>query len=248
MNSRNVLKWHIRVFKICGLWPPHGGSILYTIWSIFFTLTVYIGFPISQLAVVFFVDSVNAAVDHLVMTSTIVMAAIKGLNILVQRKNLIKLFGLMKELDETITIEEYNHVFKKKFQESDFLLLLFCVNYIGSWICVGIQVIMSDPGHRLYSSTHLLPNAFLHQQNIYVGGIIFQAISNLFMVFVDIVVDTYGASLLHVLGGHLDVLGQRLRELGKNCSETVHYGQQNKKLIDLYKEYLLIIRFAKSAL
>lgn len=116
---------------------------------------------------------------------------------------------------------KYDRVFKKKIQDSDRLLLLFCLNYVGSWICVGIQVIMSDPGHRLYSSTHLLPIEFLHQQNIYLGGILFQAISNLFMVFVDIVVDTYGASLF-VLGGHIDVLGQRLRELGKDCSKTHH--------------------------
>lgn len=52
-------------------------------------------------------DSVNAAVDHLVMTSTIVIAAIKGLNVLAEEKNLIQLFHLMMELDETITTEEY---------------------------------------------------------------------------------------------------------------------------------------------
>lgn len=99
MDSRLVLKWHIRVFKLCGLWPPKGGSILYSIWVVFFTLTVNIGFPISQLICVLWIDSVNAAVDNMIITSSVIMAVVKGLNVLAKKKTFVELLQLMKELD-----------------------------------------------------------------------------------------------------------------------------------------------------
>lgn len=244
MDSRLVLKWHLRVFKMCGLWPPEEkgtASILYNIWTVIFTLAVNFAFPISQIICVLWVDSVPAAVDHLVITSTVIMAVVKGLNVLAKKKTFVELLRLMKELDATVTPDEHEKIFKQKFFVSDGLLLLFCANYIGSWLCVAIQVIMSSPEHRLWSSTYLYPSEFLHNHRIYFGGIIFQAISNLFLVFVDIVVDTYGASLLHVLGGHIEVLGQHVQKLRENCTKINEH--QEKALIDLCKRYLLIIRF-----
>lgn len=243
MDSRKVLKWHIRVFKFCGLWPPEDGSILYNIWVVLFTLAVNIGFPLSQLICVLYVDSVNAAVDHLVITSTVIMAVIKGLNVLAKKKTFVELLRLMERLDETVKPEEHENIFKRKFRDSNRLLSLFCINYIGSWTCVAIQVVMSEPEHRLWSSTYLYPNEFLHQSSIYLGGMIFQSISNLLLVFVDIVVDTYGASLLHVLGGHIDVLSQRLQALGQGCKKDGDYCHQKELLVELCKKYLLMIRF-----
>lgn len=243
MDSREVLKWHIRVFKLCGLWPPEGGSILYSIWVVFFTLTVNFGFPVSQLICVLFVNSVNAAVDHLVITSTVIMAVVKGLNVLAKKKTFVQLLRLMKELDATVSAEEHKAIFKGKFRDSNCLILLFCANYIGSWLCVMVQVIMSDPAHRLWSSTYLYPLPLLHHRAIYVGGIFFQGISNLLLVFVDIAVDTYGASLLHVLGGHIEVLSQHIQSLGSKCTKPEDYQREERVLIELCKKYLLIIRF-----
>lgn len=244
MNSINVLNWHMRVFKLTGL-SPTNSSILYTIWTHFCILTIFTGYPLSQLIAVFYVDSVSAAVDHLVMTSTVVMAAIKGLNVLVKRKTLIELFNLMADLDVTVTTEQHETVFKHKFIESDRLFLLFCVNYVGSWICVGFQTLLSEPEHRLYSSTYYFSNEFLNQRNIYVGVMIYQAIANFVMVFVDIAVDTYGASLLHVVGGHIDVLNQQLEHFCKNCTKSDDYLHQKIIFVEICDKYLKIIKYSK---
>lgn len=245
MDSRLVLKWHIRVFKLCGLWPPKGGSILYSIWVVFFTLTVNIGFPISQLICVLWIDSVNAAVDNMIITSSVIMAVVKGLNVLAKKKTFVELLQLMKELDSTVTPSEYDRVFKRKFLVSNGLLLLFCASYFGSWSCIAVQEIVSDPAKRLWSSTYLYPSEFLHHNGIYLGGIIFQSLSNLLVVIVDIVADTYGASLLLLLGGHIEILGEHLQALGKDCDKTEDFKHQHKILIELCKKYLLIIRFGK---
>lgn len=241
MNSRLVLKWHIIVLKWCGLWPPEGGSILYNIWIVIFSLFINFGFPISQVICVLWVESVNSAVDHLIITSTVIMAVIKGFNALAKQKSFYELFDLMKELDSTVTPEEYDKIFKQKFLVSDRLLLLFCVNYMASWTSAVVQEIMSHPSKRLYSSTYYYPSEFLHDPRIYLGGVIFQLFANLLLVFVDIVVDTYGASLMLVLDGHIEVLGQRFQQLRQNESQSNK--DQKKTLVVLCKKYLLIIRF-----
>lgn len=245
MDSQRVLKWHLRAFKLCGLWPPENGSFLYNIWIVIFISIVNIGFPISQLVCVLWVDSVDAAVDNLIITSSVVMVVVKGLDVLAKKKTFVELLRLMMELDATVTFEEYERILKQKFLHSDRLLLLFCVTYIGAWSCIVIQVIMSDPVHKLWSSTYLYPNEFLHRRDIYVGGIIFQATSNLFVVLLGIFVDTYGAILLQILGGHIEILSENFQALGEDCTEAQQYEHQGRVLIDLCKKYLLIIRFEK---
>lgn len=245
MDSQNVLKWHIKVFKFTGLWTPIDRSILYAIWSTFCIVMVYLGYPISQLITLFYVNTVTTAVDRLVMTSTIVMAAIKALNVLTKRRTFMKLFHLMTDLDDTITPKEHEAVFKGIFRDSNRLFVLFFVNYIVAWICVDFQSIMSDPERKLYPSTYFFQNEFLNQRPIYVGVMVYQAISNLFLIISAIAVDTYGSSLLHILGGHIDLLHRRLQRLAKNCKKIDEYKHQKEILVELCERYLRIIRFVK---
>lgn len=245
MDSRLVLKWHLRVFQICGLWSAENGSILYSTWMIIFTTFVNIGFPLSQLICVLWVDSIEAVVNNLIIASSIFLAAIKGMNVLAKKKYFIQLLHLMKELDDGITTEEYAKIFKPKFMQSNQLLILFCANYVGSWIFVAIQVIISNPAERLWSSTYLYPNEYLHQSTIYIGGIIFQSVSNFFLVFVDVAVDTFPAILLHMLTGHIELLSKHLQVLGKDCSRAYEYQSQEKILFKLCKKYVIIIRYSE---
>lgn len=245
MNSCLVLKWHLKIFKICGLWPSENSSIYYKILIIFYNVTVNIGFPISKIICGLWINSVDAAVDYLLIASSITVAAIKAINVLSKRNKFIQLFDVMKKLDQSITCKEYVEIFQQKCQHSDNLFFITLVSYFMSWICLAIQVIMSKPADRMWSSTYPYPSEFLHHQTIYGAGIIFQAIANFFIVLVDVAVDTYGPSLLHILGGHIEVFGKRLKALGKNCTKYDDYKNEQKVLVDLCEKYILIIRLMK---
>lgn len=245
MNSRESLKWHILFFKICGVWHPEHGSILYTLWSLFFSFIVYIAFSISLLVCVFFVDSVNKIVDHMIITSSVIMVAVKAYNVLVMRKQFDELLILMQELDDSTTIEEHRNIFQPIFKESDFLFKFFCFSYLSTWSAIALQVIVSPPDERTWPSTYLYPIKYLHHPFIYVGGLFCQGISNFFVCSMDVAEDTYGASLLHILGGHIMALGQRLSDLGntnKIRQNTVDSYQHKFQLIECCKRYILILR------
>lgn len=195
----------------------------------------------SQLMCVLYVDSVDEIVDHLLITSSVVIAAMKGINVLVKQKQFIKLLQLMKEMDQVTTNEQEQKNFSKIFRNSKRIWNIFLFNYAASWSCVALQTIMSPPEKRLWSSTYLVTIDWLHHPFIYIGGYIYQAMSNFCLVFIDIAVDTYAPSLFLILGGHLDVLGNQLQTLGKN---TIKPTVDDKiKLVDLCKKYILIIRF-----
>lgn len=139
----------------------------------------------------------------------------------------------MNELDETVKLKKHQDIFIPIYKESDFLFKFFCGSYFSAFTFLTTFVFLSPPENRIWSSTFLYPIAFLHHPAIYMGGLIFQFVSNLFCVNMDIAVDTYGSSLLNVLRGHLTVLGCELSDLD----------DLNKQgLIECCEKYILILR------
>lgn len=115
---------------------------------------------------------------------------------------------------------------------------------MSAWIHVAMQVMMSPPNTRIWSSTFSYPVELLHHTNIYIGGILFQAFSNFSLVIVDVAVDTYGASLLHVLGGHLNILGKQLRNLGQNNMRNPEI-ERKTEMIEICEKYVSIIELSR---
>lgn len=241
MNSQTAITYHIRAFKVCGMWLLGNSSLLYRLWSFIYSLFVCIIFPISAVICVFFADSVEVFVDHLFISSTFIMAAIKGFNVFVKLKTFSQLFQLMSELDETITPEEHQKIFLPIFKQSNGLFLFFCGNYGASWLFILFQVLASSPEKRMWSSTYLYPIEFLHHPTIYMGGIVFQGIANFLLVIFGIALDSYPASLLHVLSGHISVLGNRMSNIA-DCKKRHDSFGEKQELITNCKRYILISR------
>lgn len=184
-----------------------------------------------MLVSVLFVKNVNQAVDNLVMTSSLVMAGIKGVNIFLNRHRLQELFDMLDHLDKAITKEE-ERMFDQIFEESRILLKMFLVAYLSAWLCLTSQIFWSNKDQILWSSTLFYPYEPLQAPSIYFTVLVYQCFSNFCICVVDSSADTYGVVLNHVLGGHVDVLGKRLQELGHSESSK-DSKQLNKEARDL---------------
>lgn len=221
MDSLKVLKYHVNIFKVFGLWPTQTTSIWYTFYSYAVIILILIGFPGTLLVSVIFVNSLNQIVDNLVITSSLAMAGLKGINVLIQRKNIRKLFVIIQRLDAECDSSKINF-FDDIFKESKILLKLFMYAYLLAYTCLGSQSVWSKKGQGLWSSTYFLPFQFADNQLLYNIVFVHQAISNCIICIIDAAVDTYGVILCHILGGHIDVLGSRLKSLGyyPKCTNT----------------------------
>lgn len=242
--SVDFLKYHILMFRVCGLWPNEKGSWLYDCWSTIFVVVVAIGFPLSQLVCVLFVDSVDAIVEHLVLSSTVVMATVKGINVLIQKRKLVQLFGILNQLDENVAIKKrkYQEIFDAIRKNCNNISLLFVAAYGVAWLILVLQAVFSNAGSSSgWSSTYLYPSEYLHKPSIYIGGLVYQATSNLLLCVLDAVVDTYSVILVNILVGHIDILKIQMQEFDAK-ERSKNDPNQYKSLIQFCKNYDTILR------
>lgn len=249
MGSDRAFKWHIRIFTACGLLSSETSSAYYTYYSISISILSYILFPLSSIFCVFFLDSVDAIVGNLLITSTNVMLAIKGFNMLLKQKMFAELLKILKKLDESVSQAEYQRIFLPIFKRTNRLLLFFIIFYGFSWISEAHQVIVSPKAERMWSSTYYYPVEILHRPFIYFGGIIFQAVTAFHQVTVALTVDTFCAPLIDVANGHVKVLKERMGNLGFTLTEQKRklkdFHQEKLTLVKLCETYILILRYEK---
>lgn len=243
MDTRKVLNWHLKILRVLGLWPEPDDSIGYSIRSIVLGLFLFMSYPLFQFACVFFVNSVDDAVVILLLSSTMVTTVMKVYIVKSNRGTFADLLTLMQEMDQTISFSEHELFFVPIFQQCKLMFITFCSICYSSWVLLVLQTIVSPPESRLYLSTYLYPIEVLHLPIIYYGGLIYEAASNSIFIAVTQAVDLFGPSLLHVLGGNIDILCKRLQFYGTK-KRNLH--QQKTELVQLCRMYLRIIRYDPS--
>lgn len=229
------------MFKVCGLWPNERGSWLYDCWSLIFIVVVAIGFPLSQLVCVLFVDSIDSMVENLILSSTVVTASIKGINVLIQKRKLVQLCNIFNAMDDNIAIDKrkYREIFDPILQSGKRISVMFVCAYSTAWLILVLQVIFSSAENNVWSSTYLYPSDYLHKSSIYVGGLVYQAIANLFLCELDAAFDTCAVILVNLLIGHVDVLKIQLQEFDGNELDSKQY----QSLIRVCENYKDIMRY-----
>lgn len=213
MDSLKVLKYHIMIFKFFGLWPSENPSIWSRLYSFFVITVILIGFPGTLIASMLFVNSLQQIVDILVITSSLAMAGIKGVNVFYQKRKLIEIFKIIEKLDQDCEFDIEQKYFKDIFKESKLVFRFFMCAYLVACSFLGTQSVMSKRGQGLWSSTSLFPFKFAENETLFFIVLIHQGISNFCIVIIDATVDTYAVILSNILGGHVEVLGLRLRSL-----------------------------------
>lgn len=243
MNSLDMLKFHIDTFRIYGLWPNENGSRLYDCWTIIFSVVVAIIFPLTQLACVLFVESLDEIVEHMVLSSTVVMVSAKGFNVLYQKRKLVQLFTALQSMDDNVEIDrqKYREIFENTSKKCRLLSLSFFGAYVMSWSLLALQLAFSDVENRGWSSTYLFPSPFLRQPSIYWSGICYQAISNLIICTMAAAADTYVVVIINILVGHIDTLKVQLSEMSvdgdiQSCAEDY------RSLVRFCEKYRIILR------
>lgn len=244
MDSSKALKYHIKTFRLAGVWPVKSERypLLYHIWTIIVFVLLGILFPFSQVLNIFFADSIMEMVDRSVITSSVVVVVIKAVNLYHKRNGLTDLFNELKKLDddikETSHIIQMNSTIKIGCQ----LYFTFLFPYISTCIVLVFQTIFSKPESRLWSSTYAYPFDWTHETHIYISGLFIQGIANSCIVIFAVAADTYGVILIHIISTHIGILQERLERLGK----TEHTSAQERfdELIYCCKSYDSILRWS----
>lgn len=100
MLTMQAMKFHIMVWKICGIWPDaQTQPIWYPFYAVIFFGITYVIFPMCIVLNLIWVDSINQAVETMLICSTCVLASVKGTFVLMQRKKIRELFAIIDQMD-----------------------------------------------------------------------------------------------------------------------------------------------------
>lgn len=242
INSIDSFRWHLIFFKWFGLWPSKKTSILYYIYSTLQIIINFIGWPVTMLACVFYVESVDDIVDHLILSTSCVLASIKSVNVLWHQAKFRNLIEIAKQMDRSVpksngkTIEMFQE--NQKFCQT--MLKVCTVAYMSSFCSIVIQNSLAVPEKRIWHSTILYPSEILQKPIIYYIGFYHQAICNCLSCLLSAVLDTYPSIFLHILNGHIDAINFRLEKLGNDLKRTQY--EIKRELIDICKCYETCLR------
>lgn len=247
MGSLEVFKWHIKIFKVCALWPPEGGSRLYSFYVFIYFLLVNTLFSFSQVICVLFVDSIDAVVDQLLLSCSEIMVSLKAYNFYFKYKPFVEMLRILEDLDKTITLDEHKQLFAPAKKRSNILVLFFLVNYGICWSFLVLQTVLAEPENRIWTSQMLIYP--IEYPIIYNSGLIYQSVASCLMIISDTALDTYGVSLIDVINAHIDGFKKQLSTLGHSVKKSIENKTTEKDkinqeiaLIRLCKKYNLILK------
>lgn len=200
------------------MWPTDAtNKYRYHALSIAVLVLIGIGFPLSQIANLFLVSSVDDMMDHLFISLTIICGTVKSINLYVQRQRFQRIFDVHEELILTGFFDR--RVFDGIRSMIAFIFKFFVFMYMSAWVFVGLYNVISVREKRFWPSTHHIQSDWAEGEVLYWSVFAYQAVTNFCFCGWHAMLDTMPIILIIILCGHLDVLQERLGELGVKIVE-----------------------------
>lgn len=224
MLSLRMMRYHQFVWQLTGLWPPDttGGKNVWfarvyplyrlLIFGIFYTL-----FPACMLLNLLFVPNLGAVVNTLLVSSTVVLAAVKGVLIWLNRAGIRQLLVAIGELDACLVNAQQRALIQLALRDARRIVIMLSILYYGG--CVFgfalTQLDRPDGVEPLLMWPSWYPGVPWQRGGAVLAAVLaFQMLGSCAAVLMDSSADVYGAAVFVLLGAHFDALGLRLDALG----------------------------------
>lgn len=230
----NVMGYHIRTWKICGIWSHKDQPRWYAVYAVLLFGVVYCIFPTCMLLKLIFVSSIKEVIETLMVCSTCALASVKGVIVMSKKKKLLQLFALLDQLDATgIKTDDHRNIVEVAIRESRSLIyLLCCCYYFGCCSAFIFCLLGSEPKLLWPAWFPLIP--YEDGDGVFYVLLVYQYICSMFAALIDSSLDVYGSALNKTLGAHLDVLGIRLKGLGERKSNPIQLEAELNECIEYY--------------
>lgn len=243
MISMNVMNYHLKVWKVCGIWTHPDQPRWYPLYAFLLFGIVFGIFPMCIVLNLIWVTSLNQVIETLLICSTCVLAAFKGICVLAKKSDLLELFKIVHKMDDFLKTEEQRDIVRYAVKQSMSLVYLLSGCYYGGCNAALLLTLITPNWILLWPSWY----PFLTYESgdrIFFVLLVYQYICSHFMAFMDTACDVYGSALNKVLGAHLDALGLRLKNLGVAGDQFgVDRKQWELELNDCVEYYGMCIKY-----
>lgn len=206
------MDYHVMVWKVCGLWTLPGNPLWYRVYCIALYTIFYVLYPLCIGLALMFTENVNEMIDILLILPT-ACAGVKGCFVIAKRRELRKLFVLMDRMDEMVKKCEYVDLIEKALGESLTLVKVLSLFYYSTCVSSFIVPILVEERRLIWPSYYFVD--YTNNVGAYYFFLFFQWFSSFLVSFIYSSLDLYAAALYKMLGAHIDILGMRLRAIGR---------------------------------
>lgn len=233
MCSQENLNFHSLFFTFSGIFPAKEASTIRKILTVFFLYLISVGLSLSQTICIFYVKTIDEVIDHLLISSSMILGVIKAFAIQYQYTKSVAMESVLIKLDG-FKLSRQSDLYSTK-KKSMKITYSFIFAYHCAWAGVAIHTVMSPQEERLYSSTSLYPSAVLHHSVIYAVGLGYQCASNYIMCVLIAFLDAYGVVLLNVLNGHIQAIRIKLQSI--NYCRPIKKSVGENEILTICKAY-----------
>lgn len=223
--SIRAMDYHIRFSNLCGFWPlaHQQNRIGYLIYSATIISTAFILFPFGMLVNVILCDNLYDVIDTILFLFT-AFSGLKLAFLLHNKQRIRKMFLALHRLDEQLKTTDQRHSF-----DADGCVQLsqrLCYGLAAYYLIAACFVFMSawmNPKPELMWSYWLGSLDLSRHPKVYELIMAYQLLSTFMAALACSVVDTFAPAMYNVIGGHLNVLGQRMERLGGGVAQCLFF-------------------------
>lgn len=212
MASLNVMRYHVMVWKVCGLWKLPGDPLWYRAYCTVLYTIFYVLYPLCIALQLMFTNSFDEMIDILLILPT-ACAGMKGCFVIAKRSELRQLFVLMEQMDDFVKDPEHQQMVEMQIRESMTLVKVLSVFYYSTVVSSFMVAFLAEERRFMWQSYY--PFDYQHNLGIYYFFLLFQCVASFLVSFIYSSLDLYGSALYKVLGAHIDILGLKFKVLGK---------------------------------
>lgn len=245
VNTRPIFDYHIKVFKICGLWPQTVQNNLKQ-WHRILSEHTGIGFALmlTLIGTLVFLKSLSEIIDNLLILSIVLLVIVKGIIIRLNISKIEELFEIFDELNKQITKPGEAVYTNVIIYECRVITKALTYLYLSSFALLTTYNLIADIHDGFWPSTTAIPFDFAQLKWVYWSVFIFQGFANFVMCWSGTAIDTYGVLLSNILGSHIEVLRYKLRTLGTRDNQD----DDNNKSDHFHSELIACIEYHRKCL
>lgn len=206
-----AMRYHIMVWTVCGLWDIPGNPMWYRIYKAFLTVIFYVMYPLFIAIQLLFTANFNEMIDILLILPT-ACAGIKGSFVIIKRKQIKALLQLLDDMDQLIDSDDHRRILNEQLSGSMLLVKILSCIYYSTVVSSFLVAFLAEERRFIWQSYY--PFDYQHNLGHYYFFLFFQFGASFLVSFIFSSLDLYGSALYKMLGGHIDILGDKVKQLG----------------------------------
>lgn len=215
------LRSHVFMFRVLGIWRYENDSLTFKWLTSSAFILFGVVFPLSILANIIFVQSIEAIMEYSFMALNCAVIAFKGILIHCKSDQIREIFRTHNQLMRAAN--DRHEIYMKISRENSVIQVLLTSMFNFCWLLFLIENVIADDEERFWPSTLHWPFEFADKHVVYMCVLVFQGISDWYVVFLAGTEDSFLIALVNNLCGHVITLKEKLRSLGTHCESDVEF-------------------------